>query len=619
MKKTLIGLLLGSLPLAAQAVTLPEAVEQAVLRNPEVLMRWHQYRAASEDVSSAKGGYLPRVDAQGYVGREWQDYPTTGNRAFNHPGASIELRQMLFDGFATRSEVRRGGYVKLTRYYDLLAVSDTVALETARAYLDVLRYRKLAELARDNWATHKEIYDQIVERVQAGVGRRVDLEQAAGRVALAESNWLTEASNLHDVSARYERLVGVQPPKNMEDAPGLAEKMPAVSDTLPTALRQNPAFLAAIANLRAARAQMDSYRSANYPTLELKASEGIDRNRDGVGGGYQDGKVQLVLNYNLFRGGADSAKIRSASESLDASFNARDKSCRDIRQETRIAHNDAQRLMTQIRYLEQHQLSTEKARDAYRQQFDIGQRTLLDVLDTENELFEARRSLIRAEIDLQLAHIRVLTQTHQILPSLKLTPIDSSQPDDDLGGAELEDARVACGLESMAPIELDKDAAMAARPPRSAAKPSLVPQSKPAEPARPVVSALAVPMAQGKACTINEKQVVSFLEDWVAAWSSKNFDLYLSYFSDRFEAPKDQPVQDWRPFRKTRLARVGPITLSVKNVVPKVTGPDTAEVSFSQFYSADGFVDNVEKTLDLQNEDCKLKILHERVTKGRIY
>lgn len=412
-----------------------------------------------------RGGYLPRVDVSAYAGHEWRQYPTTGNTSFNQPGAMIELRQMLFDGFATRSAVRQASYASQTRYFELLSASDSVAQETARAYLDVLRYRKLTDLARDNWAIHKELYDQIEERAKAGVGRRVDLEQAAGRLALAEANWVTEASNLHDVSARYERLTGTLPPADMGAVPSLHDRLP--SDALTQALNQNPSFMAAISNIRASRALLDGQKSANYPTFELRAARSLNRNEDGVHGNYHRGVVQLVMNYNLYRGGSDMARTRAAGEGLNAAFDLRDKVCRDIRQETRIAQNDVKKLAEQIKYLDQHQLSTEKSRDAYRQQFDIGQRTLLDLLDTENELFEARRALVSAETDYQLAHVRVLTQTHQLLPALKLAPLPASQPDG-IGGAEADDARIACGAEMAPAVVLDREAAMAARPVRAA-------------------------------------------------------------------------------------------------------------------------------------------------------
>src|SRR5476649_2631430 len=145
LKTTLIALALAGFfqTSLVTGATLPEAVEQAILRNPEVQARWHQFRAAGEEVSAAQGGYLPRVDASTYAGREWQDYPSAGGgkHTFNNPGANIELRQMLFDGFATRNAVRHAGYLNQTRYYELLSASDTAALDAARAYLDVLRYR----------------------------------------------------------------------------------------------------------------------------------------------------------------------------------------------------------------------------------------------------------------------------------------------------------------------------------------------------------------------------------------------------------------------------------------------------------------------------------------------
>lgn len=597
--------------------SLPEAVEQAVLRNPEVLARWHQFRSATEETSAAKGGYLPRVDASAYTGREWRDYPTS-NINFNQPGVQVQLRQMLFDGFATSSAVRRANFAQQTRYYELMATTDGIALEATRAYLDVLRYRQFVVLARENWAIHKEIFDQIAERVQAGVGRRVDLEQASGRLALAESNWLTEASNLHDVSARFERLVGQQPPAQLAEMPKLLDKLPKDSDTLPLALKQNPSFLAAVSGLRSARASLDGQKSAHYPTLELLASQSRTRNQDGVSGNYNRGLVQLQLNYNLFRGGSDLARVRSASEQLSAAFDLRDKSCRDIRQETRIAHNDVRRLAEQIRYLNQHQLSTEKARDAYRKQFDIGQRTLLDLLDTENELFQAKRTLAGAELDHQLAQVRVLAQTNLLLPALKLRSVEAQSPDPDSAGAEVEDARIACGSDAAPMIALDRDAAMAARPPRVAAEsapapaPVPAPVMPPAAPAKPQPSATVVESS--------DKPVNDLLKGWAEAWAFKKYDAYLSFYASKFAPAKglSQPV--WKSLRKDRLAKNDEvIQLKLDQVVVKSTGADTAAVSFAQSYSADGFVDEVEKTLDLVREGGQWKILRERVTKGRTF
>src|SRR5690606_23806149 len=141
--------------------------------------------------------------------------PDVGNTAIPEMRTALVLRQLLFDGFITSNEVKRLSHASRVRYYELQGAMQKVALDAARAYLDIQRYRLLATYAQDNYVTHKQFYDRIEERVSAGVGRRVDLEQANGRLALAEANLLTEVTNLHDVMANYQRLVGELPPDTL--------------------------------------------------------------------------------------------------------------------------------------------------------------------------------------------------------------------------------------------------------------------------------------------------------------------------------------------------------------------------------------------------------------------
>ncbi len=438
---------------------LAAAVEKAILTNPEVLARWHNYRAAMSDQEIARSGYRPRIDAQAFTGREDRKEPGSASSDYTHNGYLLELRQMLFDGFATRSLVEREGFTKLARYYDLLAITDETAYEVTRAYLDVLRHRQLAKLARENWSVHKELFDQIARRTRAGVGRGVDLEQAAGRLALAQSNWLTDQTNLHDVSERYRRLVGMAPGETLSLPGPTRQHLAQETDVLVTTLTNNPTFRSAVAEVRARRAGRHIERANNYPTFEFRASHGSDSNLNGVSGDTDVSKLQLVLNYNLYKGGGDSARIRSAQESFYAAIDLRDKACRDVRQQTAIAWNEMRQTTEQIRYLEQHELSTEKARTAYRQQFDIGQRTLLDLLDTENEYFSAKRAVLDARYDQQQAEYRVLAFMHKILPALGLAPLAKQAPEEAALNDESEDAAIRCNTELAFSEPLDLAAA----------------------------------------------------------------------------------------------------------------------------------------------------------------
>lgn len=440
--------------LAADVSTLSGAVEESVMRNPEVVARYHAMTAASEEVKVARGGLYPRLDLRGYIGSETLEQRDLSPGAlpdrldtYNVDGGALTLRQLLFDGFATTKEVGRLKYAKRVRYYELLTTAEDAALEATRAYLDVVKYRKLTGLASDNYAAHKEVYEHVRQRVEAGIGRGVDLEQAGGRLALAESNLLTESSNLHDVSARFERIVGQKPPEPLQDPASFAGKLPANDELMQGAFRQAPEMNAALENIRAARAELKSKKGAYWPTLALQASVMHDRNIDNLMDRETRGRLELMLNYNLFNGGSDRARVRQYNEKLYESYDMRDKVCRDLRQTTRIAWNDTSKLQDQLQSQDQHQLATAKARDAYRKQFDIGQRTLLDLLDSENELYDARRTYLISEADLEVAYARVLAPTGHLLETLQLKSIGSDglgEDDEDL----LDDKdRVYCALD----------------------------------------------------------------------------------------------------------------------------------------------------------------------------
>lgn len=473
-KKNLLVRLAGAASLLALAAAthaspapeaLRSAAQKAVSTNPEVQARWHAFQAAGAEQDVARGGWLPRVDLSAGLGRERLDRPRTPTDDYTRRGAALTLTQMLYDGFLTRSEVSRLGHARLARYHELLDTAETAALETVRTYADVLRYRELVQLAKDNYVEHRRVFDQIAERAKAGVGRRVDLEQASGRLALAESNLLTEATNLHDVSARYLRLVGETPADALAPLqPGLAadKALPrTVNEAVRAAIATSPAVRAAVENVHAGQAAIEARRAANHPRVDLRARQSVDNDLDGVDGRTREGVVELVLNYNLFRGGSDQAGIRQAAETLEQARDLREKACRDLRQTLSIAYNDNLRLQEQLGYLDQHQLSIAKAREAYRQQFDIGQRTLLDLLDTENEYFQARRAHTSARYDLVVAEARALAGMGGLLQALGVAR--EGLPAIDEGGQERAASELGelCPPDAPVPLQIDKEALFA--------------------------------------------------------------------------------------------------------------------------------------------------------------
>ncbi|WP_260986243.1 TolC family outer membrane protein [Bordetella genomosp. 13] len=422
------------------SITLNQVVENTLLTNPEIQARYHDFRSALEGQAVSRGGYLPQVNAQGYYGREYRsNVPGSGSESWSRPGYNLELRQLIFDGFRTPNDVKQAGFDKLARFYDLLAVSDTTAMDAVQAYIDLQRYRDMESLARQNYALHESTLKQIDERTESGVGRRVDQEQAGGRLALAQSNLMTETANLLDVTQRFQRITGMSPPANLLTVPDISARLPARPTDFADSLRRNPSFLSKQASLQAAQAGLASSKGAFSPKFEFVASTGQDQTDPSPE--YKDirsSSVQLVMSYNLYRGGADSARVRQTTAQQYAARDVRDYTCRNVQQDLAVAWNNVTRVQAQLPFLRDHELATAKVRDAYRQQFQIGQRTLLDLLNTENELFESRRSLVNAEYDLRIAQYRWLSLSHALLPALSLRPARDEMPEEN-GKLEVSD------------------------------------------------------------------------------------------------------------------------------------------------------------------------------------
>ena len=272
LKKTALMLALLPAFAHAQVHTLKDAAQEAINSNPEVQAKWHAFLAANGERDVAAGAYLPRLDAQAAVARENHNEPLLVEN-YNSRQAGLTLTQMLYDGFATSNDVARLDHNRLERLYELYDTSESAVLDVVHAHLDVLRYRKLVALAEDNYVQHRAVYEQIQAKAKAGVGRRVDLEQSAGRLALAEANLLTETSNLHDVSARYQRLVGEKPAKELEEPANLQRGMPPdVLAALRESNKNHPAVLAAIEAIRASDSERKAHYSAFQPRLDLRLS-----------------------------------------------------------------------------------------------------------------------------------------------------------------------------------------------------------------------------------------------------------------------------------------------------------------------------------------------------------
>ena len=414
---TCLSGLAGNIAYATEPLlTLKEMVEKTVTSNPEVQSRYHKFLESGYEQEVMRAGFLPKADVVANYRKQEELVKPADGTATPRFNSELVLRQMIFDGFATNNEVKRLGHASRVRYYELQSAMQNTTLEFVRAYIDAMRYRELTKFAKDNYVVHKQLFDRIKERVTAGVARKVDLEQATGRLALAEANLLTEATNLHDVTARMQRLYGEIPPETLE-APTFfnAGVEPSAVEALKIAYNQNPDLLSAIENIQSSQEEIKAREARYMPKLDLQARKNLGVSSDGRFSSSAADLLELTMNFNLFNGFSDHNSVNQAAQKLNNSKDLRDKACVDTRQIVVIAYNDIEQLKEQEKYRTEHKNAIENAREAYRKQFDIGQRTLLDLLDTENEYFQAKRTLANTQYDIKTAYARTYAGQGQLL------------------------------------------------------------------------------------------------------------------------------------------------------------------------------------------------------------
>ncbi len=434
------------------AVTLNEAIQQALKSNPEVRIETNELLARGEEVNQAKAGYKPELNLAAGIGFERSDNNSTRALGLKHRDltrkeASLTMRQMLFDGFATRSEVERQSARVESTTHRIDGVSQNKSLEAVDAYLNVLRHNKLLDLSKENLRAHDRVYDQVELRSEAGIGRNSDLEQVRGRRASANANRLSDIANLKDAESSYLFVVGTLP-KELEAAPKVDDVSPAsLKEAVGVALKEHPTLLSAKADVRATLAQHQAARHTYYPRFDLEVGTTWGDDQDGTKGEERDITAMIRMNYNLFAGGKDEAREKQTIHLINEAKEVRNHTYRQVVGSLRLSWTSFQATKAQLASLRQHLVSSEKTRDAYAKQFNLGKRTLLDLLNTENEVFQAKRSFADAEYDHLFAQYRILVGTGRLLGHLGI----SSPRGEGSGDSGLEP------YAEIAPLSLDEE------------------------------------------------------------------------------------------------------------------------------------------------------------------
>ncbi len=406
-----------------KVVTLQDALGVGISTNPEYGIVAASRRATDEELKQGKALFLPSIDVNGDIGFEHSDDPATRARAGDgeenlfRTEIGVTLTQMLFDGWETKYEVQRQQARVISSAQRVRETAELVGLAIVESYLEVLRQRQLLLIARENVADHLAISKQIQDGITAGRSTQADGEQIKARLASARATEADTLQALRIAEAQYRMEVG-DPAGDLEMPVIPYETLsPDVELEVEKAVAHSPTLDIFTADIEVAYAEAQGTKSTQYPQLDLQLNARTGNDLGGTKGRDTSASALVVLNWNLYRGGADVARAREFVHRHQQSKEARAEAARAVENDVRQTWASMISAGDRASYFASQVDANIEVVNGYKDQFSLGRRTLLDVLDSQNELFVSRSNTVNSEFLEILAVYRLMALKGGLLPT----------------------------------------------------------------------------------------------------------------------------------------------------------------------------------------------------------
>lgn len=420
MRKTFAGCLTGLAVVmaatGAQAEPFADALTGLLDSNPQIVAGKNTVAAADEQVNQAFSGYLPTVTVTGDSGYEHVNNPARRTSPYTDPynrgreTVGVVATQLLYDGGLTDANYETAKLQKEAAGLQFQGTTQSVLFEGISAYLSVLRQMELLRLSKQNEDNIKRQLNLENERVRRGSGISVDVLQAKSRLQLAKERRVAVEGALRAAMARYTQVFGHPPDTKTMTVPEapLAAIPDSLEKAIGVALDNNPNIGMADAQTEIASEQRQAVASEYLPTVNLEAAANYENDKNTVIGIRRDYTVLVKANWNIFNGFATKAGVAKAAYDYAASQNTALHTRRKTEEQTKLAWEALQTARQRVTLL---QNAVNIASEVYtsRQRLrEAGKETAINVLDAENEVFNARINLTSATFDAKVASFQLL-------------------------------------------------------------------------------------------------------------------------------------------------------------------------------------------------------------------
>jgi len=393
--------------------SLRKAIVAALKQNPEIQIALARQDDARYGIHEAWAGYLPQVDMTVGIGRERNDpYNPSGslsNRTtLTRKEATVTLNQNVWDFGTTINDIKRARAAYKSAQWATRERIEAIAYDISAAYLNVLERQKLVELTDQEIAANEKILNMVTIQEDLGLTTPADVNRAKARLDNVKSERLDRTSSLKQAREAYRRLTRHLPAQTV-DLPSTTRALPVTAQQAVMMIDDhNPRMAQAVQNRRSIERQRASQTGTFFPKIGLSAQGNWKDNVQGATNFANDARAMVTVTYSFFNGGRDIALRNRLSARLREADYEVDRRRREVEQDIRIDFNALEAAREKISSIESEIVAADRVAELYRQQFREGRRSVFDLLDSQQILFDAKAKQLTNGTAKMLAEFRVL-------------------------------------------------------------------------------------------------------------------------------------------------------------------------------------------------------------------
>ena len=427
MQKVLTSLLLIT---SLNAQDLQTTVQEVLSTNPIIQERLKNYNATKEDIISAESGYYPKLDLNLGVGIEDTDRTdangvSTYEDSLNVYQNSLKYTHNLFNGFSTTYKVKEQEHRTASAAYSYIEKVNDTSFDMVNQYLQVMKNQELLLTAKENVRINEEILNKVEKLYEAGLTTLSEVNKIKSTLSLARSNLVVQENSILDVSYNFQRVLG-----RYVDAKSMIK--PSMDITLPTsqeeatqfAMKNNPSLLVSEYNIKLAQATNQEKLSPFYPKIDVEVSQAMNKNLSGIEGNDDRFRAMAYLTYNIFNGFSDTSAIQKSISQVYQEVESKNDLRRQVIEGINLAWAANTKLQEQLTYLENYKKYSLKTLTLYSKEYDLGRRSLLDLLSAQNDFIGAKAQIILTQYSMLFAKYRIL----DAMGTLVQTVIGDTEP-----------------------------------------------------------------------------------------------------------------------------------------------------------------------------------------------